>query len=113
MSKQHLITKEKIYAAQPAITSELQKRYGESPAKMAAAEKARFYANEYLFNRPIGMNSNFRMADLQVQMRDYVHKRFEEDESKGFLFGGELLIGWVLAGLVSWVVRKILDKLFD
>lgn len=113
MSKSIAISKENIEAIQPIIKSSIEKRYGEKRARQAAAERANYYAKEFLFNRPIGMNSNFRIADLQVEMSDYIHKRFEEDTPKGFLFGGELILMWILSGIISFIVSKILSSLLD
>lgn len=107
------ITRANVEAIQDDLTSDLVKRYGSNNAKAVAADRARYYANQYLFNRPIGMAQNYRLADLQVEMRDYVEKMMEKDSPKGFFFGGELIIGWILAAVVSWVVRRILDKLMD
>lgn len=109
-----MLDKSNVAKIQPALSSAITKRYGESNAKSEAAIRAKYFASEYLFNRPIGMAPNFRMSDLQNEMKEYIQKRFEEDsEAKGFLFGGEILLGWILASVISWVIRLVLDKLLE
>lgn len=107
------ISRANVEAIQDDLTLDLTKRYGTNNAKAAAADRAKYYANQYLFNRPIGMAQNYRLADLQVEMRDYVEKMMEKDSPKGFIFGGEILIMWILSGIISWIVKRILDKLMD
>lgn len=115
MSKKssNILSKSNIIAIQPAISSDIVKRYGENNAKAAIAERARYYSNEYLFNRPIGMAPNFRVSDLQKEMSEYVHKKFEEDSPKGFFFGLEFIAMAILSGVISWIIKRILDSLID
>lgn len=109
-----MLDKSNVAKIQPALSSAITKRYGESNAKSEAAIRAKYFASEYLFNRPIGMAPNFRMSDLQNEMKEYIQKRFEEDsEAKGFLFGGEIILGYVISAIISFIIKIILEKLMD
>lgn len=110
---ENAITKERVNSIQAVINSDIQKRYGENNAKAAIAERVKYYSNEYLFNRPVGMAKNYRTSDLQHEMKKYVEKRLDEDNPKGFLFGGEIILGWILSGIISYVIRMILNHLLD
>ena len=82
MSREIVINAENVKKIQNAVTSDIQKRYGNKPDRLAVAEQAKYYADEFLFNLPIGMTPNFRVSDLQVKMSDYIHKRFQDESSK-------------------------------
>lgn len=115
MSHRNPITSENIKSTIPAVSSAISKRYKDS-TKKAYADKAHYYANEFLFNRPIGMASDYKIGDLQREMVDYVERKFKENElsedAKGF-FGLETIALFLLSAIISYVVRIILNKLFD
>lgn len=84
--------------------------------KRKKAELALDYAKEYFASHPIGWNINDSQDTVKEDCEEYVKRRFQstpvgytpEGEPAGFF-----IIGAILAAIIGWVIRKLLDMYWD
>lgn len=101
-----------VEASKTTMSSKIQDKFEDEPKRLVA-QQALEYSHEYIRGMPIGWNQGYRIKDLNDKISKYVEKRMRDEQPKGFLFGGEILLAWIVSGIISWVIRRFLDSILD
>lgn len=93
--------------------SEIDKKYkGEKRTK---AKEALNYAQEWLSTRPVGFNLGDSQEKLRDECEEYVKAKFQGParmDSNGQPVGF-FILGAILMGIIGFIVRKLLQHMWD
>ena len=108
---------QRIEAVGTLVDTEIEKKYSNDSKRKKAAYHANRYVQEYLRNCPKGFNFNQNSSEYKENLRNYVTGRMtgeipSPNNAKEFVFLGFLAMA-VISGIVSWVVKKFLDRWFS
>lgn len=103
------LNKENILAAAMSADHDISFKY--CGLRKSEAYKVSKITRTYLEELPIGWNCNCTKEEYYAQCAKEVKARYKE-QVVGFL-GIGTFIGYIMGGIIGWVVRKYLDYLWD
>ena len=117
MKHKRIITSSTLQAIGLELEPEINEKYGNDKNKLEHAKAAQYYLQEYLRNMPIGMANLDDKKDLKNNLKTYIMGRIDgsiepPERSPKTFFILEFILFSILSGIIGWIVRRYLDKLY-
>lgn len=91
------------------IQKEISEKYSNSPHRKRLAEKCLEKANEWLEANSISTNPDKKK--IKKECTSYIKKNVDTKEEERIY--GSVLLMIIMGAVVSWLVQRLLDEIFD